>query len=179
MSTTQAARSLLTISDDLLALDNLMEELGGDLSDPQVEAAIVGWFEHLGEERDKKIDNYCALIRELELRASVRKAEAERLAMRGRTDNNKVEFLKGRLKQFFEFHKLPKIETERFTVAVQKNGGVLPLDIAIPPEQLPEIYRVEVKQVKPLTDVIRRELEAGRQIDGCTLGERGTSLRIR
>jgi len=69
-------RTLFAISDDLEKLSELLEECGDDTQQREL---IDNWFEHLGSERDRKLDNYCALIGEILARAEVRKAEAKRL----------------------------------------------------------------------------------------------------
>jgi hypothetical protein len=84
MEPSETRRTLFEISTDLLALYDRIEELGGDVTAPDVEQAIDAWFERLSHERDEKLDNYAALIRELEARAQARRDEAKRLADRAR-----------------------------------------------------------------------------------------------
>jgi chromosome segregation ATPase len=172
------ATTLLRISEDMAALDQLIEERGGDVTG--IEEEIAAWFSELGTARDQKIDNYCAFLRELELRISLRKAEAERLQARAKTDANTVEFLKARLKSFLEETNAGKIETERYTVSIAKNGGKLPLilhDPNVRAAELPPAYqRVSVDIDK---EAIRADLEAGKVLPFAALGERGTRLSIR
>ena len=115
--------TLYNISADLSALEELMFEAGGELPDGAAEAAIDAWFEELGARRDAKVDSYCQLIRNLEARAELRRAEAQpflteanRLMERGRVDTNAVLRLKGRLLAFFDRHGMRSLETERFHV---------------------------------------------------------------
>jgi hypothetical protein len=174
-----ANRSLFAISDDLLALDNILDDLGGDVSDEQVESIIAEWFENLGEERDRKLDNYAAFIRELEARAEARKVEAHRLAALVTIDTNRILALKRRLKWFFEYHNLPPIQTARFRLSLAGNGGKLPLllDPDLTADSLPEEFRKV--SVTPDPDKIRAALESGAQLDFARLGERGKSIRIK
>jgi hypothetical protein len=172
-------RTLFAISDDMLALDELLDEMGGDVSDEETEAAINNWFENLGEERDKKLDNYAAFIRELEARIEARKSEAQRLAALVITDTNRMLALKRRLKWFFEYHDLSPIQTARFRLSLAGNGGKAPLilDPDLTPDSLPEEYRKV--SVTPDTDKIRAALDAGAELDFARLGERGKSIRIK
>jgi uncharacterized protein (DUF3084 family) len=81
------------------------------------EQAITQWFHKLEatkQARDFKIDNYCALIKELEVRIAARKAEAQRLLNRARVDEKLMQFLKRNLKQFFEQQNLKTVDTRRF-----------------------------------------------------------------
>lgn len=168
-------RTLLDISDDLVALGDLLTEAGGDID--AGDGALQAWFEQLGEERDEKLDNYCALIREMELRASVRMAELERLQLRVAVDQNAAKRLKDRLKLFLDIQGISKLETRRYKVGVQANGGKLPLEVTVAAEQLPE--RFQRVSVTVNSDAIRAAIEAGEAVQGCSIGERGTHVRIR
>lgn len=174
-------RSLNRISEDLLLLADLLTEMGGEIGEDEVGQAIERWFDEIGDERDRKLDNYCALMRELEQRAAVREAEAQRLLKLAEIDLNSVKRLKQRLKSFLELHELRKIETERFRLSVAQNGGKAPLELPeewmANPAAAPERYHRRVIELD--REAIRADLEAGETIDGCTLRERGTHLRFK
>lgn len=169
-------RTLFTIGDDLERLNELLDDCGDDI---QQQALITQWFEHLGEERDRKLDNYAGLISEMSARAEVRKAEAKRLMELAQADENRAKMLKDRLKIFFETHNLKTVETVRYKLSLAKNGGKVPLilDDSIPATQLPEQF--QRVSVDPDTAAIREALEAGQQLAFAQLGERGTCLRIK
>jgi hypothetical protein len=166
--------TLLEISGDLLALSDLLEESGGEVT-PETEAAIDAWFADLGEQRDAKIDNYAALVRELTLRAAARKEEQERLALCVRVDENTVKRLKERLKLFMELQGLRKLETARYRVSVQANGGRPPLEIpdatAVPVEYQRVVISADV-------DAIHAALKQGVEVPGVRQLARGSHLRI-
>ena len=169
-------RSLLDITDDMQALDDVLQEVGGDLSDPGVEATIDRWLAELEKDLENKVDNYAALIGIMRGRAAVRKAEAKRLTDRVRADENAANGLCERLKMAFEGRGIEKVETPRFRVSIANNGGKLPLvideDAVIPDEYL----RVVTEPDKVL---LHEALAAGKKLDGVRLGERGTRLSIR
>jgi hypothetical protein len=175
--------TLYNISADLSALEELLFEAGGELPEGEAEAAIDAWFEELGARRDAKVDSYCQLIRNLEARAELRRAqaqpfltEANRLMERARVDTNAVSRAKGRLLAFFERHHIATLETERFRVVAQANGGVQPLVISDPahvPDELTEFIR------KPMNAAIRALLEAGEALPFAHLAERSRSIRIK
>lgn len=173
-------RTLFDISDDLFALAQLLEEEGGEVR-PETEEAIDAFFAELGDERDKKIDNYCALIRHFEALASVRKEEAKRLASSASTLENNAARLKSRLLVFFKIHGLGKISTPRFNVGPQKAGGKAPL-VLDPlyvecPDKLPD--GLKTVTYSPDKEAIRRAVEAG-EADGIAyIAERGEFLSIR
>lgn len=168
--------TLLTISADFDALLALVEESGGELT-KDGERVLDAWFAEIEGDRQAKVDGYCALVREHELKASLRREESERLAKRATADENFAKRLKQRLKEHMEHVGTPRIDTPRFTVSIQKNGGLAPLDISVPATALPKAYqRVTVAAD---TEAIRAALAKGEQIEGVVLQERGSHLRIR
>jgi ABC-type transporter Mla subunit MlaD len=172
----QPKRTLFSISEDLDKLNELLDEAADDAEQHQL---INEWLEQLGEERDRKIDNYAALISEVTARAAVRRAEAQRLLELAQADENRAKLLKERLKSFFEVHKLKTIETTRYKLSLQRHGGKAPLILNedMPPDHLPEQFRRTI--VEPDTKAIREALEAGEKLDFASLGERGQSIRIK
>lgn len=169
-------RTLFSISDDLEKLNELLDSAGDDA---QQQELIAQWFEQLGEEREKKLDGYCALITEMMARAEVRKAEAKRLMELAASDENHARLLKDRLKWFFETHGLKTLDTARYRLSLAKNGGKAPLILkdGVEPNVLPE--RFQKVSIDPNTTAIREALERGERLDFAQLGERGTSLRIK
>lgn len=132
----------------------------------------------LQDERERKVDAYCSLIAEITARMAARKAEAERLYMSAKVSENAVVRLKTALLESFKILGIKKLETERFTVTVAGNGGMLPLivDPLLNPETLPkELQRVTITADN---EKIRAALEIA-PLPFAKLGERGTHLRIK
>lgn len=146
-------RSLFSISGDLKKLNDLLDECGDDA---QQQELINQWFEQLGDERDRKLDNYSALIVEMTTRAAARKAEAQRLMELATTDENRAKLLKERLKWFFEIHNLKTVETARYKLQIQRNGGKAPLILknGLLPNELPQRDSVKIS-IDPDTTAIR------------------------
>lgn len=170
-------RTLFNLSDEISQLNVLLDELDGD--DTESKQLLTNWLEQLGEERDRKLDNYAALISELQAKAAVRKAEAKRLAELAAADEKRAQMLKERLEWFFSVNKLKTVETTRYKLSLAKNGGKAPLilDESLSPTQLPEKFQkisVEVDKT-----AIRAALEAGEDLDFAHLADRGTSIRIK
>jgi Siphovirus Gp157 len=168
-------RTLFDISQDLHGLADQLDNLEGD-DEAQTEA-VIQWFEELGQERDQKLDNYAALIAEIEARAQVRRDEAKRLVDRARIDENKAALLKERLRVFFESHSLKTVETSRYRLTLAQNGGKLPLLVDVSVDGLPEEY-IRLSKA-PALDAIRADLEAGKELPFARFGERGSSIRIK
>jgi len=169
-------RTLLDITEDMQALDDLLQDMGGDVSNPEVEATIDGLLAELDADLENKVDNYAALIGCMRGRAEIRKAEAKRLMDRVRVDENAAKGLSERLKYAFESLNLSKVETPRFRVSIAKNGGKAPLVID-EDALIPEEYQRIVKE--PDKTLLREALEAGTEVAGVSLGDRGTRLSIR
>lgn len=170
--------TLYELGGQLAALDELLAEVGGDVTDEQAAEAINAWFAEIGEQVEHKLDGYGALIVELEARATARKAEADRMAGRAQVDTNAAKRLKERLKMFFIERNYKVIETPRFRVTLAGHGGKVPLDIdPVDAATLP--LRFQAVSISPHTELIRAALEAGEALDFARLGERGSSIRIK
>ena len=168
------SRTLLDISDDLRALDDLLFEVGGDLSDPRVQQAVDGWFAELSKDLDGKVDNYAALIKEMEGRAALRAEEAHRLSNRARIDGESAKWLKNRLKGVLEERGVKKLETRRFRVSIAGNGGKQPMQVD---PEVPSSFTRTILETDH--DAIRGALEAGENLAFARLLPRGTHLSIK
>ena len=171
------SRTGLAISEDILALAELMEDENINWDDPQVQVIICEFATENEEAFITKVDNSAALITEWLNRAAMRKHEAKRMNALAQTDENNANSLKEHLKYILEKLGRGRVETPRFRVSVTKNGGIIPVIVKVPAEELP-LDCVNAK-VTVNSDAIRKKLEAGQSVYGCELGERGTSLRIK
>jgi hypothetical protein len=168
--------SLYELTQEMKELDDLLERAENP-DDPAIFDAIQRALA-LHDERERKVDAYCSLIAELSARAAVRKAEADRLAENARRQESKVKALKLRLLESFNTLGIGKLETERFTVSVAKNGGLVPLEMdpTLDPATLPEKFQKIT--VSADNQAIRVALEAG-PLEFAKLGERGQHVRIK
>ena len=96
-------------------------------------------------------------------------------------DLNNAKRLKHRVKLFLETHGLPKLQTEHFKLAIQQNGGVVPLvvpgDWKEDPANAPEAFQRRVIELD--NEAIREAIRNDEETHGAHLGERGNHLRIR
>ena len=168
-------RGLIEITDDLQALDDLLDETGGDITG--CEDYVDRLMSELDTEMNMKVDNYAAFITTLKARAEVRKKEADRLAKRAKVDGESVKWLGLKLKHELERRGIKTLDTDRYKVGVVGNGGKQPLDIHGVPtgDYMKEIPASWV----PDKDRIREDLESGKSLDFAVLQERGTRLSIR
>ena len=169
--------TLYELSEDIRALDDLLAEAGGDITDPAVDAAVTKWFEELRAALETKADGCCAWIKEMECRAEMRKMVAQRLSALAKADLAAAERLKARLKEAMEAGGTLKIDTPRFSLKITNNGGATPIDLRAAPEELPRwAQRITVEADK---EAIRKVLERGDALEFASFAPRGTHLRIR
>jgi len=173
--------TLFEISDELAAIEELLTENGGDITDDAAGETLEAWFDQLTDARDAKIDDYCRLITMVTARANARTEELTRLGALVDTDENTIKRLKTALHNFMLERGVTKIETPLHKLTIAKNGGkaplVIPEDWRNDPASAPEQYHRKVVHLD--TDLIRADLAGGEEIPGCAIGERGTHLRIK
>jgi len=168
--------SLYAINAEIASVLDAMLEGGAD--SPEAMEALNLHLAGLDTALESKAEDYAGLIRELELRAEVRKAEAIRIRLLSTVDATLAERLKERLKAAMESSGKMKIETARFRLTVANNGGKQPLEVD---EAQMAAWEPPFRRVitEPNREAIRIALENGATIPGCTLMPRGTSLRIK
>lgn len=163
--------------------------------DSEAVAAIDGLIkDYLGREA-RKIDSGAALIKSDLQTAKLLKEEAARLTDRAKAFENRAARIKAAWCEAMGAQGIKELKSEHNTILRKGNGGVRPLEIRQPelvPAELqtvtvelprssgyllhPEIHFVKCE---PNTAAIRRELEAGGAVPGCTLLNRGEHLEVR
>lgn len=174
--------TLYEIGAEMAALNELLAETGGEITDAEAEAAIDMWLAENQTALERKVDGYCALIANFEAGAEIAEAEEKYFKGLAQSRRNNARRLKERLKCFFESHGIKKLQTARFTPRVQANGGALPLIVpeawerepASAPEQFHKIVIALDKEA--IREAVRND-DPGAA--GCAIGERGTHLRVR
>ena len=170
--------TLLEISDELRALDELMMECDGDVTDPKVEAYVDELFDEYGDAFNTKVDNYARLIRENEMRMDMAKEESERLAMKREAIENRNKWLKDRLKVVMQERGM-KIAGKLFTATVCGNGGLAPITMKTEdPMAVPHMWTKQPPREFDM-NCIRDYLKTGSELEFATLEEHGTHLRVK
>jgi len=170
-------RTLYDISADLAALDEILSEVGGDVTDAEAEAAIEAWFQETAGDLRTKADAYCRLIREIEARGEARKAEADRILRLASTDSNAAGRLKTRLKDVLESHGIKKLETPMFRLSIATNGGRQALIYDAAEVEFPSEFQKVI--IKGDDEAIRSAIEDGFELPFAHLAPRGSHLRIK
>lgn len=173
-------KSLYKIGEDMSALDELLEELGGDVSDEAIDAAIQEWLEENQSNLAVKTDNIVIYVKELQARAKSKKEMAKEYAQSAKFDERKAERMKKRLMDFMQERGIPKLQGNLHTVAIQQNGGKEPviLDEEIPIEEVPEEYLIQPPKVIN-KEALYNALVAGVKLKFAKLGARGFHPRLK
>lgn len=165
--------NLYELTGDLLKLQEMLE----DDVDPE---ALADTLEAVQGEYEIKLENYCKVIKNLEADIVGIKAEVDRLTNKKKVLENNIDRLKKAMFDSMKATDTSKVKGNLFTVAIQKNGGKIPVIVDVETQYLPDDY---VKIVEsPDLEAIRKALEdeADNIIKGMAhLGERGESLRIK
>lgn len=170
-------KTLLDIIDDVRALEDLLDDVDGDISG--AEEAVAAFLAENDADLATKVDNYAALIVECEARAALRKSEAKRMADLAKTDEARARWLKQRLQEALDAIGETRVDGPRYRVTVQANGGKAPVCVPDDVDALPAAF-VRTKVVRDADkDAIRKALESGADVPGCSLGERGRGVRIK
>lgn len=166
--------SLYQLTEELTALLNMADtEMSED-----IDAAMKEHTALLIEAFDAKADNYAALIRTCETRASARYEESQRLNKLAQADEALAMRLRMALLEAMQATGRKKVQTERFALTVAQNGGKQPV-VVTDEDALPAEFRVPVWSEKIDRDAIREALERGDTVEGAVLQPRGFRLNLK
>lgn len=166
---------LYEITGDILALQEMLED---PLDDEEV---LKDTLEAVQGEYELKLESYCKVIKNLEADMDALKVEADRLTAKRKVLENNIDRLKKAMYDSMKVTNTPKVKGTLFTVAIQKNGGKAPINYDKEDKHITDHLpdQLVVVTEKPNLEAIRELLEAGKTVEGFSLGERGESLRIR
>ena len=166
--------NLYEITGDLLTLQSMLE----DTVDDQV---LLDTLEAVQGEYEIKLESYCKIIKNLEADMEALKNEAKRLTDKRKLLENNIDRLKKAMFDSMKATGTTKVKGQLFSVSIQKNGGKIPVnydkDDKHITDHLPD--NLVIVTETPALDAIRELLEAGKVVEGFTLGQRGESLRIK
>lgn len=174
MTATAGRQTLAEITDQHVALDQLLVESGGEVT-PEIEQ----WMTEYAAELREKVDHYGAAIRRLEGEAKLWQGEADFFATKAKAAANSAKAIKQLAQLAME--KLGEVEFtgERYRLCLTPNGGQQPIELLVPVEQLPFQYTKTV--VTADKDMLRQDLERGVENLGAyaALAPRGYHVRVR
>jgi len=184
-------KTLFDISDDMLAIREMMEGFDGDVSDEDVEKLIDKLFDADKENQeafDKKVDSYIWLIKELKADAKTAKEEGDRLTALAKRFNAHATKLSERLEAVFRRLGLTERKTKYHHPKFGLSGGVRKLSVdltgwSLDPDldgegtPVPDCYIVNKPELN--VDMVREELENGGTLAFAKLEDRKEKLKIK
>lgn len=148
--------------------------------DGEIDMDVVnGSLECVEADIEQKLDSYGVVINELSNDIENIEKEIKRLTEKKRTIDNNITRMKGAIKTAMDAIGKKKIQGNKFTWTIAKNGGKRPIVFKEGYNILSIPERFQDWTVKPDREQIREALESGEELDFATLGERGESLRLK
>jgi hypothetical protein len=168
-----ATKTLVDIVSDQMALDELLIERCGDVSDADIETIVSSWIGEISTGIAQKIEGYYRREEFLKTRAATFKERGKRLIDAAKVLDNTVEQLRDRLKySMIQMDKFELLGTDNRYKLSQSAASVYISDSSKIPEEYLTITVTRIPDKKK----IKAALEAGIIIDGASL-ERGFTLR--
>ena len=171
--------SLYDLTEDLIKLEitiiEALEERGELTTDEQ--AMIDQAITEIREGSKEKLIGYAKVLLGMKARQQMIEAEYKRLRTKAEAVKNAQTRMKEAIHLYMDTAELKKIEAGSFAFTICKNGGKTPLLLTCLPEGLPEKY--QVVRIDLNNDLVRQDLEDGKEISGATLGVRGTHVKVR
>jgi len=173
--------NLLNLTKSALALEDIILEhadANGGSTDG-MEDLIEQWSRETDEPLEAKLESIARLVREWDSIAKIQREEAKRLTDSAKSNDARSERLKAWVKFCLESQGITKSQAGPYQFAIQKNGGVAPVEFLTDDvEQWPIDYLVTKTEVDRAK--VREFLAAGNHLEGlAVMHERGTSLRIK
>ena len=165
--------NLYEITGNLLTLIDMLDEVDDQVIRDSLEA-VQGEYEF-------KMESYCKIIKNLEADMEALKNEAKRLTDKRKLLETNIDRLKKAMFDSMKATNTTKVKGQLFSVSIQKKAGKTPViynkeDKHIT-EHLPD--NLVIVTETPALDAIRELLEAGKVVEGFSLGERGETIRIK
>jgi hypothetical protein len=101
-------RSLYEITEEIQQLNAIVDSFDPDFEREGAEQSLLQWVGEIGEEHDRKIDAYVAVIREYEYEEAACRTEAERLRLKAVSAQGNIARLKAAM-----FGHMKKLEGEQ------------------------------------------------------------------
>ena len=173
-------KDILDLLDDRQALT---EELSnpanfGDEELTERLAAIEDTLEGIDLQLEDLAEALAGDIRNNEMEARAYMEEAEVWKVKQIRAEKRAKSEKDLLKYILKQKNVQKLQAGKFKVSIVNNGGKLPIEYNVPPEELPEAFKVTVFTQKPFDQAIREFLDNGGESDLFHYGQRGQNVRI-
>lgn len=158
----------------MATFEGIQEEISSMLSIPDEEltdeqrAAMAEYIAELGEQEAAKVDSFAQFIRLETARADAMMEESKRLAVRAKTVNNRLDYLRGLYAGIMLEHGLKKVKGGAYEITLAKSERV---EATANVADLPlEFVKVKVEETRePDKTAIKSAIKEGRDIPGCSI----------
>ena len=161
---------LYEITGNILALQELLEN---PLDNEDI---LKDTLEAVQGEYEQKIESYCKVIKNIDADIQAIKTEVTRLNEKKKVLENNIDRLKKAMFDSMKATNTTNIKTGVFNVAIQRNGGKLPVIVDVDTAYLPKELIKVVES--PDLEAIAKLIDSG-NTQYAHYGERGESLRIK
>ena len=139
------------------------------------EQAYKDTLEALQGELDDKVSQWARCIKNMEAERNAVKEEADRLTKRAKTIDNQVTHMKDTLLMFLKAARRTEAGDTVLKVKI-KRASVAPLELDIPPEEVPDEYKKVVIEVDK--SAIKDAIKHGTEFSWAHMGERREYINI-
>ena len=162
------------MGNSLFDISGEMQELYLMCTDPDVDPQVFeDTLEALKGELEIKSCGYVQVIKQLDMEAKQAEEVSKMFADKAKVRKNSIKRMKEALQFVMTTHDLKEMPAGAFTIKLQKNGGVAPLEITGDvPQNMTKVI------VEPDNDKIREYLKDN-ECDWAHLGERGQHIVIK
>lgn len=164
--------NLYELTGDMLKLQQLLDT--GEVVDKELLNDVIT---DTTADYEEKIENCAKVYKNLMADVDGIDAEIKRLTARKKALETNADNLKTRMYDSMKATKTPKVKGKLFTIAIQANGGKIPVIVDVSTDKLPdELVKIEEK---PDLTAIAAFIDAHPETKLAHYGERGESLRIK
>lgn len=136
--------------------------------------AFLDTLEGMVDELEVKASGYANVIKQIEMEAKQAKALELEFKHKKEVRENRVKAMKNAICEAMQIAKVDELNAGKFKIKVKGNGGVEPLRIT---GTVPDNYKRIV--VENDTELIRKALEEGKDLDFAHLEPRGKHIEIK
>lgn len=136
--------------------------------------AFIDTLEGMVDELEVKASGYANVIKQIEMEAKQAKALELEFKHKKEVRENRVKAMKNAICEAMQIAKVDELNAGKFKIKIKGNGGVEPLKIT---GDVPENYKRIV--VENDTELIRKALNEGKELDFAHLEPRGKHIEIK
>lgn len=167
------SKSLVQIFQDQQALDNILMDLQGEVSDEKVESITTMWMDEITSNLAEKADSYKYRQDALDQMAERLKSYSKEMAAGAKSMERISDALADRMKQVMLANGTPEIKGHKYKFKLSSSA---PKVVVLNEGEIPAVYTREKVLIEIDKVAIKNAVEKGETVPGVSV-ERGFSLR--